>query len=46
MTRTEFICLCNSNYISPDIALENDDVCAALRARDDETLISLIKNQF
>lgn len=46
MTKTEFLALCAAACIDPAIALENDDVCDAIRAGDVEQVKYLLNNQF
>jgi hypothetical protein len=46
MTHNEFVALCYEQNISPDIALENDDVVEALKARDDDLVQQLLTNEF
>ena len=46
MTRNEFMALCQARSISPDIALENDEVAQAIRANDIALLITLLDTQF
>jgi hypothetical protein len=46
MTHNEFVALCYEQCIHPDVALENDDVVKALKARDDELVQQLLTNEF
>lgn len=46
MTQNDFLTLCNEHHISPEIALENDDLVQALRERDDEKVHNIITNEF
>ena len=46
MTKTEFLVLCAAACIDPAIALENSDVCDAIRAGDVEQVQFLLANQF
>jgi len=46
MTRIEFYDLCTSLSIFPLYALENEKVRAALKARDDELVKKLLKEEF
>ena len=46
MTKNEFMQLCAAAYIDPAIALENDDVCNAIRAGDVERVQYLLNNEF
>lgn len=46
MTMTKFIQECATRTISPDIALENNLVHEALKARDDKKVIELLDNEF
>ena len=31
MKKSEFLAICNKNYINPNIALENDSICQFLK---------------
>ena len=46
MTIHIFNALCQQLTILPEIALENDDIVNALRAKDDQLVIELLKTQF
>jgi hypothetical protein len=46
MTQNQFNEACASRTIDPQIALENDDLCEALRERDDEAVIRILNEQF
>ena len=46
MTQNQFNEACATRTIDPQIALENDDVCEALRERDDEAVIRILDEQF
>ena len=46
MTANQFDALCTSLGIDPALALENDDVAAALRARDDAEVERLLREDF
>jgi hypothetical protein len=46
MTQNQFALLCSEHCISPDIALENDDIVEALKNRDDELVQQLLINEF
>ena len=46
MTKNEFMQLCAAACIDPAIALENDDVCDAIRAGDVERVKYLLNNEF
>ena len=46
MTQNQFNEACSTRAIDPQIALENDDVCEALRERDDEAVIRILDEQF
>lgn len=46
MTANEFNAECVSRTIDPAIALENEEIVAALRARDDEKVIALLNEEF
>jgi hypothetical protein len=46
MTRLEFICECGERLIDPDVALENETVRAALKARDDHVVRETLDTEF
>ena len=46
MTKNQFMELCAAACIDPAIALENSDVCDAIRAGDVEQVQFLLANQF
>jgi hypothetical protein len=46
MTKNEFMQLCAAACIDPAIALENDNVTAAIRAGDVEQVKFLLTNEF
>jgi hypothetical protein len=46
MTQNQFIYLCNESNIEPAIALENDNVIAAIRAGDVAALTAVLQNEF
>tara|TARA_R110000744_G_scaffold92573_1_gene179137 strand:+ start:451 stop:591 length:141 start_codon:yes stop_codon:yes gene_type:complete len=46
MTSNEFLALCNANGISPEIALENENLATALYKRDNEKVEKIIKTEF
>ena len=46
MTINIFNALCQQLTILPEIALENDEIVNALRAKDDQLVIELLKTQF
>lgn len=46
MTQSEFTALCNEHLIDTAIALENEDICDALLARDDAAVIELLQTAF
>jgi hypothetical protein len=46
MTQTQFIAKCNELMLPPELALENDDIVNALRAKDDALVIELLQTQF
>ena len=46
MTANQFNDLCESRTIDPSLALENDDIVEALKARDDEAVVTILDNQF
>ena len=46
MTQTRFNTLCQEYYISPMIALENDNVVEALRNKDDAEVERILSDEF
>jgi hypothetical protein len=46
MTQNEFAALCGAYLIDPAIALENDNVIAAIKAADVAGLIAILENEF
>lgn len=46
MTQTQFAQECATRTIDPSLALENDELCEALRERDDEAVIRILNEQF
>ena len=46
MTYYEFLIECGNYDISPDIALENDNVVAAVKAKDIDKLRDILLNEF
>ena len=46
MTHSEFITLCNEHTIDPSLALENENIVEALKARDDAQVVEVLTNEF
>jgi hypothetical protein len=46
MTKTEFIAACSDRFIDPALALENEAVIAALRAKNSAAVIAALDSQF
>lgn len=46
MSKTEFMILCGEYLIEPCIALENENICEALRQRDAEQVKHILENEF
>jgi hypothetical protein len=46
MTQNQFADLCTQYGIHPSIALENDQLREALKARDDKKVIEILTNEF
>jgi len=46
MTQTDFLTLCLEHNLSPDVALENDDLVQALKQRDDAEVQRIIEQEF
>jgi len=46
MTKLEFKAICNELTIEPNIALENDELCEALKERNDDEVKRILKTEF
>ena len=46
MTLSQFTALCAERTIDPSLALENENVVEALKARDDEAVVTILDNEF
>lgn len=46
MTANEFAALCAEHGIAPEIALENESIVAALRARDRDKVAQILRDEF
>lgn len=46
MTKLAFIALCDKHLIDPAIALENDNLAAALKNRDDAEVERIFREEF
>lgn len=46
MTKTEFIILCNENLICPSFAIENNSILKALKSKNDNEVVRIIKEDF
>ena len=46
MTQLQFVSKCMELTISPELALENDEIVTALKTKDDELVIELLNNLF
>jgi hypothetical protein len=46
MTQTEFLLLCTEHNLSPEMALENENVVEALKNRDDKLVAQILTNEF
>jgi len=46
MTQLQFIAKCNELTISPELALEDDLIIEALKAKNDDLVIELLNNLF
>jgi hypothetical protein len=46
MSKLNFISLCGNYYIDPAIALENEELCEALRASDDDEVERILREEF
>ena len=46
MTQTQFTAICGELLIDPAIALENENVVAALKAKDDAKVRKVLESEF
>ncbi len=46
MTYTEFLSECSKRTIHKSVAVENDKIVAALKARDDKLVLELLDTEF
>jgi hypothetical protein len=46
MTRNEFVVLCLKYNIAPEIALENENVVRALKAKDTREVENVLRDEF
>lgn len=46
MTKLQFLSECGERFISPDIALENENIKIALQKKDDKKVIELLESEF
>jgi hypothetical protein len=46
MTESQFITECAKRTIDPQIAIENEELCEALRDRDDDEIIRILNEEF
>jgi hypothetical protein len=46
MTQHQFLALCLEHCITPEIALDNDSIVEALKARDDVELARILLEEF
>jgi hypothetical protein len=46
MTQNQFAALCTEHCIAPEIALENDSIVEALKARDDAEVVRILSEEF
>ena len=46
MTESQFITECVKRTIDPQIAIENEELCEALRDRDDDEIIRILNEEF
>ena len=46
MTQNEFVHICLTFTIDPQLALENENIVNALQNRDDEKVIQILENEF
>ena len=46
MTKLEFLALCGEHNIEPAIALENDAIIVALKAKNDDQVLQILTEEF
>jgi hypothetical protein len=46
MTLSQFTALCAERTIDPSLALENETLIEALKAKDDEAVVNILDNEF
>lgn len=46
MTESQFITECVKRTVDPQIAIENEELCEALRDRDDDEIIRILNEEF
>jgi len=46
MTQTQFQILCGEHLIEPNMALENENICEALRQRDADQVKQILETEF
>ena len=46
MTREQFLILCNRYTVAPEVALENQDLVTALRAKDQGEVERILREDF
>jgi hypothetical protein len=46
MTQIDFLTLCLQHNLTPELALENDELVQALRERNDEEVNRIIEQEF
>ena len=46
MNKSNFIALCGTYYIDPAIALDNEELCEALRANDNDEVERILIEEF
>jgi len=46
MNKSNFIALCGTYYIDPAIALDNEELCEALRASDNDEVERILIEEF
>ena len=46
MTQAQFIELCEKHTIAPSVALESEELCEALAARDDAKVERILSEEF
>lgn len=46
MTKSQFVAECEKALVAPEVALENEDIRAALAAKDEAEVIRLLNTEY